>query len=255
MVRDGILPAVRREGCWHVAAADLISLGSRRRAKAMPIAPVEPPIPPVRAETGVPRPPAPIEGNLAPFPEQRREAAKARAATPVPSTPPVARSVEGPPTPAQPPAEAPRSELLAVLEMLAQRDAHIADLQNERARLYAQLGLLQGVLAEREGWRRPLEAQRVARPRQGRQAAAASWEGPEVPQGSPATGRATVEAAAARRQRDDAGRGAPGPAATGPGRASQGREPDGPVAAATTVSNAVQKRVVRTVQRLLKQWA
>ncbi|HVC79262.1 MAG TPA: helix-turn-helix domain-containing protein [Chloroflexota bacterium] len=93
LVIDGRLPAVRADGRWRIAAADLDRL-------------------PIKTA-----PNAPITDSIVP---------------------------EADPDPG------PASELSLVLDMLRERDRHLNDLQDERARLSSQVGFLLGRLSERE---------------------------------------------------------------------------------------------------------
>ena len=108
MVRIGRLPAVRREGRWSIARADLAWL---------------------------------------PLVAPRGGSAKARKEAPEPD-----QSASAPAGPQL------RSEVLAMIDVLRERDAQIAGLQDERMRLAGQVGFLQGQLGEREERVRMLEA-------------------------------------------------------------------------------------------------
>jgi excisionase family DNA binding protein len=108
MVRSGRLPAVRREGRWSIARADLAWL---------------------------------------PLVAPRGGSAKARKGAPEPDQ-----------SASAPASSQLRSEVLAMIDLVRERDAQIADLQDERVRLAGQVGFLQGQLGEREERVRMLEA-------------------------------------------------------------------------------------------------
>ena len=259
MVRDGSLPAVRRDGCWHVAAADLLSLSGTRSTRGAisitkPRPSVERPAEPCSPSVDVLLPsPAAVQG---PAKRQDREAAggvgagTATAARPILQVKGAGKLVPGA---AQPPADAPRPELIAVLDMLAQRDAQIAALQDERARLYAQLGLLQGVLAERDGRLRPLKAQRVAKPyREDGSATTTLAEPAHVlkgpPQGLPGIAQAPT---GTMQERTGAGALAHPPDSEIHGPSAVGRKPGNTLVGAATMPVAVQRRLVHSLRRLL----
>lgn len=280
MVRDGSLPAVRREGCWHVAAADLLSLGGARPAGVVGRA-ARPTLPPPSAAD--PHPEAVVipaawssaSEGATPRPARRhdREAVRGRASD---RTVVAADAGEGAregaggtagaddhhpaadivPGVAVPRTEAPRAELLAVLEMLAKRDAQIATLQDERVRLYAQIGLLQGVLAEREGRMRPLRALGVEKPRQDDVAAttivARPGERQARKQELPSAAQPVNDAAViARHRREATELAAQPPDLAAYGRLAAGRRPEGAILGAATMPVAVRRRLMHSVRRLL----
>jgi hypothetical protein len=116
LVRTGRLPAIRKDGRWHIHRSDL----------------------------------TPFEVRAGKSPEQ---ALRRDAGTPTPALPGTARwspastaDVEG------------RPEMLALIELLKQRDDRLAELQDERVRLASQVGYLQAQLAERDARLRLLEA-------------------------------------------------------------------------------------------------
>jgi len=276
MVRDGSLPAVRREGCWHVAAADLLSLGGAHPAGVVGRA-ARPTLPPPSAAD--PHPEAVVipaawssaSEGATPRPTRRRdrEAVRGRAS----DTTVVAADTGGGaggiagaddhrpaadivPGVAAPRTEAPRAELLAVLEMLAKRDAQIATLQDERVRLYAQIGLLQGVLAEREGRMRPLRALGVEKPRQDDVAAttivARPGERQARKQELPSAAQPVNDAAViARHRREATELAAQPPDLAAYGRLAAGRRPEGAILGAATMPVAVRRRLMHSVRRLL----
>ena len=279
MVRDGSLPAVRREGCWHVAAADLINLGGPSAVRTVtPAARSSPlPSPVVASEAGIGEIPAavplepegatPPRGRVAAPIAARDGAAGGRAVASASGA--GAREGKGEPAgvaglPAASLAAAteitsgvavPRAELLAVLEMLGQRDAQIAALQDERARLYAQLGLLQGVLAEREGRLRPARARQVEEPRR-EDVAPTTGGGPggrrADTQDLPATAQPTRGSATIARHRDEATEPpAQPPDRAGYDRPAAGRRSDGALLGAATMPVAMQRRLVHSVRRFL----
>jgi len=276
MVRDGSLPAVRREGCWHVAAADLLRLGGARPAgvvgrAARPTLPPSPAADPHPEAVVIPAAWSSASEGATPRPARRhdREAVRGRASD---STVVAADTGEGAggtastddhhpaadivPGVAAPRAEAPRAELLAVLEMLAKRDAQIATLQDERVRLYAQIGLLQGVLAEREGRMRPLQALGVEKPRQDDMAATTIVAGPGERQARkqelPSAAQPVNDAAViARHRREATELAAQPPDLAAYGRLAAGRRPEGAILGAATMPVAVRRRLMHSVRRLL----
>ena len=133
LIERGALPAVRRDGQWMIARADLVFM--------FPLAETRAPEP---AATATPRQPSPAEpsATVPPQPESSVQSAPSR---------------ESPPPPEQ------RGDVAMLLEMLRQRDEQVNRLQEERAQLTGQIGFLQGLLVEREARLRGLEAWPAAR--------------------------------------------------------------------------------------------
>lgn len=265
MVRDGSLPAVRRDGCWHVAAADLLSLSGTRSTRAAvsatkprlsaerPAEPASPPadvLPPSHAAAqGLARRHDREEVSDGAIGKHGAGGGTAIADRPILQVKGAGKIVPGV---AQAAADAPRAELLAVLAMLVQRDAQIAALQDERAHLYAQLGLLQGVLAERDGRLRPLKAQRVAKPY--REDGSATTALAEPAQGSVGTQGASAASQAptdTTPERTGAGVLAHLPEGGLHGSLAIGRKPGGTIVGAATMPVAVQRRLVHSIRRFL----